>query len=79
MILGILVFWIIALCFIEGHFFRNILFLLLIIFGVLFAKRVFASDWSSCGIKPPPPVECIHCAPICVCTGKSCQWAWVAQ
>lgn len=34
-------------------------------------------DWYSCGIKPPPPVNCIHCKAQCQCSGKACQWVWI--
>lgn len=40
----------------------------------------FASDVSSCGIKPPPPISCIHCQATCQCNveGK-CGWIYVAR
>lgn len=44
------------------------------------ASRAEASDWSSCGIKPPPPIECIHCRAFCSCESNGvCEWIWISR
>lgn len=42
--------------------------------------EAFPSDWSACGIKPPPPVACIHCETVCICpaSGK-CFWVYMKR
>jgi hypothetical protein len=42
------------------------------------AQDLQASDISSCGVKPPPPVKCLFCDPICMCDDKgSCDWVFI--
>lgn len=38
-----------------------------------------AGEWARCGIKPPPPVKCIHCQAICICAKDKCEWNWVKK
>lgn len=46
---------------------------------LLWASAAGASDWSVCGIKPPPPIKNVHSQGVCACTGKNCQWIWIKK
>lgn len=47
---------------------------------VVAAPEAFPSDVSSCGLKPPPPLSCLHCRAVCSCdaAGK-CVWGFIRK
>lgn len=51
---------------------------IVLLFTVVIASKAYPSDWSSCGIKPPAPISCVHCEAVCQCDAVDrCGWVFV--
>lgn len=59
--------------------FGIVMVLILALSMFVFPATGSASDYSACGIKPPPPMSCVHCQATCMCDEKgNCGWVWVS-